>query len=164
VLNVQAFMNNASNENHLPNSTSLKPRKSLLILPENLPDIGRICRLSLSRTMNIPSTAIRLFRNLGRGTETASARQEGLGAVYPDGGAGDVFRTVGGEEQDQFRHLRAGARLFAGQRDFAFGTFGPCLAFGRRVDPVVLHVDRADVIPAVESGFLDGAPGHPRCE
>ena len=40
----------------------------------------------------------------------------------------------------------------------------PCLALGRRVDPVVLHVGRAGVILAVGSGFLGGAAGHPRYE
>jgi molybdopterin-containing oxidoreductase family iron-sulfur binding subunit len=38
---------------------------------------------------------------------------------------------------------------------------GAVLAFGRRVD-TVLHVDRADVILAVESDFLEDAPGHLR--
>ncbi|UEM18555.1 TAT-variant-translocated molybdopterin oxidoreductase [Skermanella mucosa] len=38
---------------------------------------------------------------------------------------------------------------------------GALLAFDRRVD-TILHVDRADVILAVESDFLDGAPGHLR--
>ncbi|MCW2242856.1 TAT-variant-translocated molybdopterin oxidoreductase [Azospirillum canadense] len=38
---------------------------------------------------------------------------------------------------------------------------GAALAFGRPVD-TVLHVDRADVILAIESDFLDGAPGHLR--
>jgi MoCo/4Fe-4S cofactor protein with predicted Tat translocation signal len=38
---------------------------------------------------------------------------------------------------------------------------GAMLAFGKRVD-TVLHVDRAEVILAVESDFLDGAPGHLR--
>ena len=36
---------------------------------------------------------------------------------------------------------------------------GAMLAFGRRVD-TVLHVDRADVVLAIESDFLDAAPGH----
>lgn len=36
---------------------------------------------------------------------------------------------------------------------------GAVLAFGRRVD-TVLHVDRADVVLAIESDFLDAAPGH----
>ena len=35
----------------------------------------------------------------------------------------------------------------------------PFLAFGRRVD-TVLHVERANVILAIESDFLDAAPGH----
>ncbi|MBP2292624.1 TAT-variant-translocated molybdopterin oxidoreductase [Azospirillum rugosum] len=38
---------------------------------------------------------------------------------------------------------------------------GAALAFGRPVD-TVLHVDRADVILAIESDFLDAAPGHLR--